>query len=95
MILMTFLGGAGTIIGPLLGAMIIEYLDQYTSVAFTSIHGPLLGVLIILVTIFLPQGLVRLVQELLRSPPGVKQSYPMRVKQGVQRVTRVILSNGV
>jgi branched-chain amino acid transport system permease protein len=95
MILMTFLGGAGTIIGPLLGAIIIEYLDQSTSIAFTSIHGPLLGALIILVTIFLPQGLVRLVQELLRSPAGVKQSYPMRIKQGVQRVTRFILSNGV
>jgi hypothetical protein len=47
------------------------------------------------VTIFLPQGLVRLVQELLRSPAGVKQSYPMRIKQGVRRVTRFILSNGV
>jgi branched-chain amino acid transport system permease protein len=95
MILMTFLGGAGTIVGPILGAIIIEYLDQYTSIAFTNIHGPLLGALIILVTIFLPQGLVRLVQELLRAPTGVKQSYPVRVRQGVRRVTRFILSNGI
>ena len=95
MILMTFLGGAGTILGPILGAIIIEYLDQYTSVAFTTIHGPLLGLLIILVTIFLPQGLVRLVQELLRSPKGIQQSYPTRVKQGVQRVARFIQSNGI
>lgn len=95
MILMTFLGGAGTIIGPILGAIIIEYLDQYTAIAFTNIHGPLLGALIILVTIFLPQGLVRLVQELLRAPAGVKQSYPVRVRQGVRRVTRFILSNGI
>ncbi|HEX6544160.1 MAG TPA: branched-chain amino acid ABC transporter permease [Ktedonobacterales bacterium] len=95
MILMTFLGGAGTILGPILGAIIIEYLDQYTSVAFTTIHGPLLGLLIIVVTIFLPQGLIRLVQELVRSPAGVKQSYPVRFKQGVRRVTRFILSNGI
>jgi branched-chain amino acid transport system permease protein len=95
MILMTFVGGAGTIVGPILGATIIEYLDQYTSIASPSFHGPLLGLLIILVTIFLPQGLVRLVQELLRNPAGVKQSYPMRVKQGVRRVTRFILSNGI
>jgi branched-chain amino acid transport system permease protein len=95
MILMTVLGGAGTILGPILGAIIIEYLDQYTSIAFTTIHGPLLGALIVLVTIFLPQGLVRLVQELVRAPVGVKQSYPMRVRQGVRRVTRFILSNGI
>lgn len=95
MILMAFLGGAGTILGPILGAIIIEYLDQYTSVTFTTFHGPLLGLLIVLVTIFLPQGLVRLIQELLHSPSGVKQSYPVRIKQGVRRVTRFILSNGV
>ncbi len=95
MILMTFAGGAGTIVGPILGAIIIEYLDQYTSIAFPTFHGPLLGLLIILVTIFLPQGLVRLIQELQRNPAGVKQSYPMRVKQGVRRVTRFILSNGI
>ena len=95
MILMTCVGGAGTIVGPILGAIIIEYLDQYTSIAFPTFHGPLLGLLIILVTIFLPQGLVRLVQELQRNPAGVKQSYPMRVRQGVRRVKRFILSNGI
>jgi branched-chain amino acid transport system permease protein len=94
-VLMAFLGGAGTIIGPILGAIIIEYLDQYTSISFTAFHGPLLGILIILVTIFLPQGLIRLVQELMRAPAGVKQSYPTRVRQGVRRVTRFILSNGI
>src|SRR5579863_1790780 len=95
MILMTFLGGAGTIVGPILGAIIIEYLDQYTSIAFTTIHGPLLGLLIVLVTIFLPQGLIRLVQELLRNPAGVQQSYAVRFKQWVRRVTRFIASNGI
>lgn len=95
MILMTFLGGAGTILGPILGAIIIEYLDQSTATAFPLIHGPLLGAMIVLVTIFLPQGLIRLVQELLRNPAGVKLSYAMRFRQGVRRVTRFILSNGV
>jgi branched-chain amino acid transport system permease protein len=95
MILMVVLGGAGTILGPILGAIIIEYLDQYTLVAFPAFHGPLLGALIVLVTIFLPQGLIRLVRELLRSPQGVKLSYTTRLKQGVRRVTRFIASNGV
>jgi branched-chain amino acid transport system permease protein len=95
MVLMTFLGGAGTILGPILGAVIIEYLSQFTAIQFTSFHGPLLGALIILVTIFLPQGLIRLVQELTRSPAGVKQSYSTRVREGVRRVRRFIASNGV
>jgi branched-chain amino acid transport system permease protein len=95
MVVMTFLGGAGTIVGPILGAIIIEYLSQYTIISFTTIHGLLLGALIVMVTIFLPQGLIRLVQELVRSPAGVKQSYPTRVRQGVRRVTRFILSNGI
>jgi branched-chain amino acid transport system permease protein len=95
MVLMTFLGGAGTVLGPIVGAVVIEYLTQYTASSFTTYHGVLLGALIIIVTIFLPQGVIRLVQELVRSPVGVKQSYPTRVRQGVRRVTRFILSNGV
>ena len=95
MVLMTFLGGTGTILGPVLGAIIIEYLDQYTTFNYPGIHAPLLGGLIILVTIFLPQGIVRLVRELLRSPAGVKLSYSRRVKEGVRRVARFNISNGV
>lgn len=95
MVVMTFLGGAGTILGPILGAIIIEYLSQFTTISFTTIHGLLLGALIVLVTIFLPQGLIRLLQELVRAPAGVKQSYPTRVRQGVRRVGRFILSNGI
>lgn len=95
MILMAVLGGAGTILGPMLGAIIIEYLDQYTLVVSPAFHGPLLGAMIVLVAMFLPQGLIRLVTELLRSPKGVKLSYTTRLKQGVRRVTRFIASNGV
>lgn len=95
MVLMTFLGGAGTILGPILGAIIIEYLSQYTAIAYPGIHGPLLGALIILVTIFLPQGLIRVVKELVRSPAGVKQSYQTRFREGVRRVARFTASNGI
>jgi branched-chain amino acid transport system permease protein len=95
MVIMTFLGGAGTILGPILGAIIIQYLSQFTLTSFTTTHGLLLGALIVVVTIFLPQGLIRLVQELVRSPAGVKQSFPTRVRQGVRRVVRFISSNGI
>ncbi len=101
MVLMTFLGGAGTILGPLIGGIIVQYLDSYTLDNFNSIHGPLLGALIVLVTIFLPQGLIRLVQELTRAPIGVegpeaaKVSYIQRIGDGIRRVIRFIGSQGV
>jgi branched-chain amino acid transport system permease protein len=101
MVLMTFLGGAGTILGPLIGGVIVQYLQNYTFLNFNAIYGPLLGVLIILVTIFLPQGLIRLVQEIFRTPvaadgvEAVRVSYIRRIGEGVRRVVRFIASQGI
>lgn len=97
MVLMTFLGGAGTIVGPVLGAIIIEWLDLQTTISATQIHGPLLGLLIVLVTLFLPQGLIRLVQELVpgASGTGERLSWSAQVRKGMRRVRRFIAANGV
>lgn len=101
MVLMTFLGGAGTILGPLFGGIIVEYLQNYTLLNFNAISGPLLGLLIILVTIFLPQGLIRLAQELFRAPvavegpEAVKVSYIARIGERVRSVVRFIGAQGV
>ncbi|HEU5441168.1 MAG TPA: branched-chain amino acid ABC transporter permease [Ktedonobacterales bacterium] len=97
MVLMTFLGGAGTIVGPVLGAIIIEWLDLQTTLSATQIHGPLLGLLIVLVTLFLPQGLIRLVQELVpgASGTGERLSWSAQLRRGMRRVRRFIAANGV
>jgi branched-chain amino acid transport system permease protein len=101
MVLMTFLGGAGTILGPLIGGIIVEYLDNYTLINFSTIHGPLLGAIVVLVTIFLPQGLIRLAQELTRAPVALegpeaaKVSYIHRIGERARRVFRFIASQGV
>lgn len=97
MVLMTFLGGAGTIVGPVIGAIIIEWLDTQSTVFFTDVHGILFGLLIVLVTIFLPQGLIRLVQELVVPPePGMaRESLGTRFRKGVRRVRRFIAANGI
>lgn len=97
MVLMTFLGGAGTIVGPVLGAIIIEWLDLQTTVSATQIHGPLLGILIVLVTLFLPQGLIRLVQELLpgTTATDVHLSWSEQLRRGMRRVRRFIAANGI
>jgi branched-chain amino acid transport system permease protein len=101
MVLMTFLGGAGTILGPLIGGIIVEYLDNYTLINFPTIHAPLLGTIVVLVTILLPQGVIRLVQELTRTPialegpEAAKVTYIHRIGDGVRRVFRFIASQGV
>jgi branched-chain amino acid transport system permease protein len=55
-IIMILLGGAGTIIGPLLGACFIELLSETVWSQFLSIHLGVLGAIIVLVVIFMPRG---------------------------------------
>lgn len=58
--LMTFLGGFGSLAGPVLGALILEPLQQYVTLQVTNGYLALifLGVLFLLVIIFLPRGLL-------------------------------------
>ena len=57
MLLMTMVGGAGTLIGPVLGAGVVEVLDTVLSSVFR--HWLLIfGLFYILIVIFLPRGIV-------------------------------------
>ena len=58
--LMGFLGGLGTITGPLLGALVLESLQQYLTQQFSSSATYLIayGVLFLVVILILPQGVV-------------------------------------
>jgi branched-chain amino acid transport system permease protein len=58
--LMGFLGGFGTLWGPVLGALILEPLQEQISQRFTSGYEGLivLGSLFLLVILFLPRGLI-------------------------------------
>ena len=51
-------GGAGTVFGPVLGASILELLSEVVWARFTEIHYLILGSLIILITLFVPKGLI-------------------------------------
>jgi branched-chain amino acid transport system permease protein len=63
--LMAFLGGFGTIAGPVIGALILEPLQQYVKLQFTNgyIGQIFLGLLFLLVILFLPRGIVPTVSE--------------------------------
>jgi branched-chain amino acid transport system permease protein len=59
-VLMAFLGGLGTIVGPIIGALIIEPGQLYLTIRFTNgyLNEILLGALFLLIVLFVPRGLV-------------------------------------
>jgi branched-chain amino acid transport system permease protein len=63
--LMAFLGGFGTLAGPVLGAVILEPVQQQLTLQFTNgyLSQILLGGLFLLVILFVPRGLVPTAQE--------------------------------
>jgi len=62
MVVMVLLGGLGTVWGPALGAVLLWVTNRYIWSTFgdTVIYLPILGVIIALVVLFLPNGLISL-----------------------------------
>jgi branched-chain amino acid transport system permease protein len=65
--LMAFLGGLGTVVGPLLGALVLESLQQYFTQQYGASQAYLIiyGALFLLVVLVLPRGVIPSVEELL------------------------------
>lgn len=63
MVVMVIVGGVGTLAGPLLGAVFLIYVPEILSFA-REMRPALMGVLLILVTLFLPGGLLGWVQAM-------------------------------
>jgi branched-chain amino acid transport system permease protein len=66
--LMAFFGGLGTLAGPVLGAMVLESLQQYLTLSFSSDATYLIayGVLFLIVIIVMPRGVVPELGDLIR-----------------------------
>lgn len=62
-ILLCVIGGTGTIIGPLLGAVFISTVFSVADIYFVQMHPVMAGVLIILAMKFMPRGLIGLIQK--------------------------------
>jgi branched-chain amino acid transport system permease protein len=67
--LMAFFGGLGTVLGPALGALILEPAQQWLTVQFTNdyLSEILLGALFLVVILFLPRGVLPTGAERVRS----------------------------
>jgi branched-chain amino acid transport system permease protein len=58
-LLMTILGGAGTLFGPLIGVIIITFLHDFIT-NYTTHWSLILGIIYVLVVIFIPDGIYNL-----------------------------------
>jgi branched-chain amino acid transport system permease protein len=78
--LMAFLGGFGTLAGPVLGALILEPLQQWIGITFTNGYTSdiVLGVLFLAVILFMPRGIV---------PTGTEYVTRWRAAQARRRET--------
>ena len=57
-IVMTLLGGAGTVLGPVYGAFLFLVLEETVWRNFLKIHSGVLGTLVVLLILFLPRGIM-------------------------------------
>jgi branched-chain amino acid transport system permease protein len=67
MVIMVVIGGSGTVVGPLLGAIGLQYVSEWLRQHYTDAHVFILGTVIILTVVLLPQGVVTYVREAWRS----------------------------
>jgi branched-chain amino acid transport system permease protein len=58
-LLMTFIGGVGTLHGPVLGAVLYVALKEYLALRWVELHLLIFGVLFIAIVLLLPGGLVQ------------------------------------
>ena len=79
-IVMALLGGVGTVMGPLFGALFLEIINDFLWSHFLEFHTAFLGLIMVLVVVFTPRGVMALVQE-------------VRQKGGLRALGSVLLAN--
>jgi len=67
MVIMVVIGGSGSILGPLAGAVGLELLAQYLRINFGSLNQLIFGAIIVMVVVFFPQGVVNFFRDAWRT----------------------------
>ncbi|HEU4415631.1 MAG TPA: branched-chain amino acid ABC transporter permease [Candidatus Angelobacter sp.] len=77
--IITMLGGAGTLLGPIVGAVLLLSASEIFKNQFQESHLLIYGVLIVIVVLFMPEGIVGGLQERFRrrnKPPSAAKPQP-------------------
>jgi branched-chain amino acid transport system permease protein len=63
-VVMAIFGGMGQLYGPVIGAAILTYLEQFLITRFPYYYMLIFGIIMLVVILYLPEGLVGLIQKL-------------------------------
>jgi branched-chain amino acid transport system permease protein len=70
---MTLLGGGGTVFGPIIGSITLSLISEYLRVTFTQYFLIILGSILIVIVLFMPNGIMGMVQDLKARLMGRKE----------------------
>jgi branched-chain amino acid transport system permease protein len=71
-LLMTFIGGVGTLHGPVLGAVLYVVLKEYLAVRWVDLHLLIFGAIFVVIVLLLPGGLVQAAARVRRLVVGAR-----------------------
>ena len=71
MIIMCLFGGKGTVLGPVLGAVLLSVFKELVWARFLFVHQAIFGALIVGVVLLMPRGIMGVLQERYRLPRAV------------------------
>ena len=65
-IVIMLIGGAGSILGPIIGAFVIELLSEVVWSTFLEYHLAVLGITIIIIVFFVPKGITGTIADFVK-----------------------------
>lgn len=65
-VLMAIFGGMGQLYGPIIGSAIFTYLEEFLITSFPELYMLIFGVILVIAILYLPDGLVGLIQKILK-----------------------------
>jgi branched-chain amino acid transport system permease protein len=68
MIIMAVFGGPGTVLGPVVGALILSTISEILATKVTSVASMFFGIVIVIAVIFMPRGIADVLRRAGRSP---------------------------
>jgi len=75
-VLMAIFGGTGQLYGPVIGAAIFTYLEEFLITRFPYYYMLIFGIIMVIAILYLPEGLVGLTQKLWNRIWGAKHGDP-------------------
>ena len=69
-VLMAIFGGMGQLYGPILGSAIFTYIEEILITTFPYYYMLIFGIILVIAILYLPEGLVGLIQKLRRRTTG-------------------------